>query len=1053
MQTDAVMRAFANNQAAVSQEEVGRIYEEEYIRLKGLQKPNIWDQLWPKLPWFLVVLLGLIVLFRDALKEWLSGFLKKRLDQAYAAIAGRRIFHRVALRHYQRALISKYRWLRIPFRPQRPLDMRTVYVPLKASSSTTQEPLDAKQAIFDSRRLAILAAPGSGKSMLLKQLALTYAEVGLGDLPEEPVPVLLELHRTNDPKLSIEQHLVAELARNDFPHADLFVSRSLSAGTLMLLLDGFDEVSTTERQRVAGEITDLLDRYQKCRAVITCRNAVYREEFAEQTERKLEIMELNDQQVRRFLQSWESEMPVGRSVEALVRTLRDRPRIMALARNPLLLTIIAYLYTDTEYILPHSRAEFYRQSTDFLLGQLHPERNQFEARAKRQVLQHLALFNQDSTSQLHQDRRSMEYTVVLAELRVILPNLNLEPEQASIPLLNEIVERSGLLLAVDGGESYQFAHLTLQEYFAAARLIGDSAGLVERFKNNKDGWREVVKLWCGLDVDSTDLIRSIYSVDPITALECLADGQKVEPDLADQIIAASKIRLTNDDGQGLIAQAFASIASDSRPRGAAVLKFLQESLRTEGSTLCVAAANALSHTNLPVAARTLAEFEKESPGRLRPQLVQMGDLAVPELQILASAHANDAAPALNVLDDLRLIGTPRSASALVPLLWNANPRVAGRAALSLASLFLLPGITDSLRDYQLTEMQKRGDSSWVWGPFLEPEGSALPWIAGRIVDLLYISASDDEIALDGVALDPRLTIPFLAIRERPQLHAIVNEPTPEMLVKAEEVVGGHLLRGPSDSLDYFFIRFVHSKPFTSEDKTAKIAESFKGFVEALLRHPSLSSTIRLVLRSLKPYTVMHLMSAVVQRPISPTDWRYVLRPSKYEFRSGWHFRAILISVFIVSVVAGLKMGFLVRYSHKFLVWSNALLVFLIFCIVIGWWEFFSDSADVYLDAGDVDEFLEFFVFGIFSAPRTFFGWLSQDSAWAFSVLPFFVWMPSVVYFASMWALTIYTWKTVTLAWVVVILLFILLWNAGRRRQQEARNPLQGIIDPSGREMG
>jgi predicted NACHT family NTPase len=332
---------------------------------------------------------------------------------------------------------------------------------------------------------------------------------------------------------------------------------------------------STERQRVAGEITDLLDRYQKCRAVITCRNAVYHEEFAEQTERKLEIMELNDQQVRRFLQSWESEMPVGRSVEALVRTLRDRPRIMALARNPLLLTIIAYLYTDTEYILPHSRAEFYRQSTDFLLGQLHPERNQFEARAKRQVLQHLALFNQDSTSQLHQDRRSMEYTAVLAELRVILPNLNLDPEQASIPLLNEIVERSGLLLAVDGGESYQFAHLTLQEYFAAARLIGDSAGLVERFKNNKDGWREVVKLWCGLDVDSTDLIRSIYSVDPITALECLADGQKVEPDLADQIIAASKLHLTNDDGQGLIAQAFASIASDSRPRGAAVLTFLQ----------------------------------------------------------------------------------------------------------------------------------------------------------------------------------------------------------------------------------------------------------------------------------------------------------------------------------------------------------------------------------------------------------------------------------------------------------------------------------------------
>ena len=79
--------------------------------------------------------------------------------------------------------------------------------------------------------------------MLLRYIALSYAEGRLEELPDRTVPILLELHRLSDPDLTLEkfqQQLVAALDRDDFPKADRFVSQGLEKGALMLLLDGLD---------------------------------------------------------------------------------------------------------------------------------------------------------------------------------------------------------------------------------------------------------------------------------------------------------------------------------------------------------------------------------------------------------------------------------------------------------------------------------------------------------------------------------------------------------------------------------------------------------------------------------------------------------------------------------------------------------------------------------------------------------------------------------------------------------------------------------------------
>jgi len=335
----------------------------------------------------------------------------------------------------------------------------------------------------------------------------------------------LELGRLGRSDKSLNEELTEDLARNNFPNAQNFVSRGLGQGTLVLLLDGLYELSSHERNRVVQEIKDLSRQYPKCRLIVTCRTQVYKGELDDIVDQRLEVAEFDDRQIRQFMSSWEKDMPPDKSINQLMGTLHDRPRIMELARNPLMLTIIAYLYCDTPHELPHSRTEFYKLSTDVLLRQWHPEYYRYSAPARQSVLRHVGLYNQANADQ--KDRRTIEYQTVMEEIRKVLPSINLKTDDAE-PLLNEIVERSGLMISVDGGLGYQFAHLTLQEYFAARALEDDPDSLLQRFMDDPDNWRETVKLWCGVGHDTTKQIKAIFKREPIMAFECLADAVQVD---------------------------------------------------------------------------------------------------------------------------------------------------------------------------------------------------------------------------------------------------------------------------------------------------------------------------------------------------------------------------------------------------------------------------------------------------------------------------------------------------------------------------------------------
>ncbi len=161
----------------------------------------------PNVGWIAAIILFLLLILRDAIKDGLSKGVRWLLEGIYRRLAGYRPFWGLALKRYRRALVARYERLNIPFRPGRPLEMREVYVPLKVSDAQTAHLIDAYAAIAKDKWLMITGAPGAGKTMLLRRLALHYAEGGLADFPGQPIPVLLELNRLSESKDPLDKHL------------------------------------------------------------------------------------------------------------------------------------------------------------------------------------------------------------------------------------------------------------------------------------------------------------------------------------------------------------------------------------------------------------------------------------------------------------------------------------------------------------------------------------------------------------------------------------------------------------------------------------------------------------------------------------------------------------------------------------------------------------------------------------------------------------------------------------------------------------------------------
>ena len=380
--------------------------------------------------------------------------------------------------------------------------------------------------------VVILGDPGSGKTTHLKRLLLGCIRQGpesLG-LAKDTIPVFLPLRELRSPDKGLDAFIQDQL---DSPHLQTqkdFGKKILNRGSLLLLLDGLDEVSQlSRREQVSQWIMDALHSYRNCYFVVTCRFAGY-SATVELSEIFLElhIRPFTSGQAESFVRNWYRIVECGlardreqakevakQKATELIQRLQEPDfrarRVFELTRNPLLLTNICLVHRHRGG-LPHKRARLYEECIDVLLEHWRAAKRlpvDMSAQTARRVLQPAALWMHEKEGRTRATAKELKPLIEPA-----LKAVNVT-ESDVLKFLNVIRDDSGLLTGWDQ-RSYGFMHLGFQEYLTAQEIRRRSfqnEDVLKRLAHHfgESWWQEVILLLLALEDPSlfTPFMREV----------------------------------------------------------------------------------------------------------------------------------------------------------------------------------------------------------------------------------------------------------------------------------------------------------------------------------------------------------------------------------------------------------------------------------------------------------------------------------------------------------------------------------------------------------------
>lgn len=490
---------------------------------------------------------------------------------------------------------SAYRVLPLPHG----LGIDEVYVPLRARSldpDVVTGTFDVKEVFRNlsfspkSRNLLLEGAPGAGKSTLLRHIAHNVfdnpSELGLDD---RRIPLLLRLQSlAKSSALSFEDRLLAAIGNaKDYelpvrPEPGFFSEWPKRHGAKwVLLLDGFDEVSTENR----AEIKEFIQRLEGlgCELVVTTRPTESLGSFA-RTFNKYRIDPFSAEQQRLLAEKWFDEN-AGAFLAQVYETGGN-----FLGSTPLLLTIAASVF-GADKRLPSKRVHLYQRFIDCwwqeavargVLGELGYEFADYALTG----LQDIAIIMTRRSDVSEIDQFTDELVEVFAHkfgksADVVRPQ--------TIRFLEIMGRRSGVFIA--RGKDCEWLHRTFREYFCAKGfqdIDPDSASAVDIAKNWKnDQWRQIILFCISIWSERRPVSQLIKRISKLSlpyglvfASDAIAEGTGIDNELQRDIVDGL-CREAFSNAEGTICNRWlAGISTDSNKRAEQTLRALAQ-LKTQ----------------------------------------------------------------------------------------------------------------------------------------------------------------------------------------------------------------------------------------------------------------------------------------------------------------------------------------------------------------------------------------------------------------------------------------------------------------------------------------
>ncbi|MEM6402481.1 MAG: HEAT repeat domain-containing protein [Cyanobacteria bacterium P01_D01_bin.116] len=379
----------------------------------------------------------------------------------------------------------------------------------------------------DSKKFVLLGAPGSGKTTLLSYFAVMVAQNQFEKLGLNPdgdyLPILIKMRDLSRfGEISILDY-AKQFAENDLLVKNLpegFFEYWLEEGRALILLDGLDEIAEeSKRYRVVRRIENFIGNFQHNITIITSRPAGYKRDFFRTEEfPHYELLPFDDEKVEEFINRWydsrfQDKAEAERRKESLRKALNDKERIKLLARNPLLLTIIALIHRY-QAVLPKERHKLYDKAVETLITSwdankeltTHQKLQYLELDDLRRLMEILAywIHTQGNTGD-KEGGTLIDCDELLDKLKreiKLLKGIELyKAEEEAKRFIDLIKERTGLLNE-QGYNCYAFVHKTFQEYLCAEKINyqaddeRDFEIIVDHIRDHlhDQHWREVLLL-------------------------------------------------------------------------------------------------------------------------------------------------------------------------------------------------------------------------------------------------------------------------------------------------------------------------------------------------------------------------------------------------------------------------------------------------------------------------------------------------------------------------------------------------------------------------------
>ncbi|RKF37183.1 hypothetical protein BCY89_05910 [Sphingobacterium siyangense] len=393
------------------------------------------------------------------------------------------------------------------------IDILSEFVTPRIYSKDSENEMYYHFHCFENSNL-IFGAPGSGKTTMLRKIALDYISENFDhDKNLNKFPIYIQLRDFNNYKSDFNTYIDTCINNTLYNIKFLDHKTVKFGGNLCLLLDGADEIDFDKFSSFETTINEFRHKNPLTSLIITSRPDRKMEQLKEF--KKWYVQPFNENQIKDLTYR---KLSRGGKWKEFISVLNSAPGVNDVLKNPLLLTIAHFLFTHKS-IIPINSGQLIKELVSALVDNWDSNRN-IERKLKDKKVSAIEITNflgklSLQYSQIGRDALSTEQ---------IFEKINDFPAIEDLDLYLDYIEFStGIIHKSNNRWKFQFR--AIQDYLCSSYLVEGVQNLNKELFTEKN-WNRILMMISGLNSDPNYILKAILESDEITKLD------KVEKSLA-----------------------------------------------------------------------------------------------------------------------------------------------------------------------------------------------------------------------------------------------------------------------------------------------------------------------------------------------------------------------------------------------------------------------------------------------------------------------------------------------------------------------------------------